>query len=454
MGEQTGNTSTDYTKTSAYAASSPRAARAYAAIMSIAAQAASSGSTAVFRGYAIAVDVYGGRGGWIYRTANTANGTLAQGWQQLATRIASGQYPSLAREMAKHYEANMPADEPEPVVPQQVDPDSLKMIVTPSGAAKIKKLVDDRASEQRKLDGYYTSPDQLRPMDIVQLAAGPVGVVERVKIGGEVWVRINVATTPETYAVVAVDTLRSVPPIAYERAGVPDAIADGRVPRDFALSELSMCGIRAAKRYAPGARLTRAAIVTDDRHEYGRAYVYAVASIIDAVRQLAERCPNGWHRTAAPRALQTCPECWSTPAEPEPRERREKVVSRAALDILVADAQRITKGITELSELVAAEIESKRERDPATDDDIDEIVERLVRRAQYLALRKVLDVLEGWREGAHGNHETGMHGVGDEPCWETFRSADIRVMVADAASELRTADPNAGHAIPDLSAPS
>jgi hypothetical protein len=55
-----------------------------------------------------------------------------------------------------------------------------------------------------------------------------------------------------------------------------------------------------------------------------------------------------------------------------------------------------------------------------------------------VALYKLLRVLDGWIEGAHGNHDaTGHRGeVQGEECWRSFTPADIRNMVNDAAREL------------------
>jgi hypothetical protein len=84
-------------------------------------------------------------------------------------------------------------------------------------------------------------------------------------------------------------------------------------------------------------------------------------------------------------------------------------------------------------------------RDPAADDDVDELLDRIVRRAQYGALRQVLYVLDGWREGARSNHDALGHRDESRPCWETWDTGDIAHMVADAARDLGTADPNVGY---------
>jgi hypothetical protein len=58
------------------------------------------------------------------------------------------------------------------------------------------------------------------------------------------------------------------------------------------------------------------------------------------------------------------------------------------------------------------------------------LVGRIVKRAVYDAGRALLDVLDGWVEGATGNHEALGHR--DADCCNTFHPEDIRVMVNDA----------------------
>lgn len=398
MGEQTSKTSQN---TSAYAASSDRAAKAYAAIIAIAADAAtgSLGAIADFRRWAEAAGVELRAGGWTYSTVAAPHSTaLAQGWKRLALRIADRQYGGVARAMAERYERSLPAD--------------------PESAPKVAK---------RKLDGYYGVDELPRPLDIVQLPGNAIGVVEHLSPGGEVLVRTNRDMTPGSLETYPVSELRAVPPVAYEQTGVPGAVSARNVPRDFARSELSQRAIMRARRVAPDARLTSMAVKVDNRYEYGRAFVYAIASIIDAARLMD--APVG-----------------DRPGV-EPVRNPFTVVDEATAIRSEAHA---------IIDRLALAATPARSTDPATDDDVDEIVERLVRRAQYLALRKVLDVVEGWREGARSNHDANGHRneVPGYDCWEQWHSSDIRTMVADAARELHTADPNDGHAIPDLPAPS
>lgn len=511
MGEQSSN----YQTTSAYAASSPRAARAYAAIMDIARAAAETGNVAVFGGYLLAAGAWVGAGGWVYETSSATSPALAHGRRKFAQGIVDGRFGGIARAMAEHYEKTMPADDPTP------DPDSLAVLIgkrldinygVSAGRSGIVKRVDEQrgtvtidvdghdvtcdklnvsisaspelttyAAEARKLDGYYdvAAGRVPHPLDVVQLPYAAIGVVERVSIGGEALVRTNRATTPGSLETHPVGELRAVPPIAFELADVPGAVDEGNVPRDFAMSELSQRAVMRARRVAPDARLTLAAIKTDDRYEYGRAYVYAVASIIDATRLIAANCPNEqWHESAPARRLQRCASCDAVHVPVRTSavevladgsrvpvgEPRETMISREALDKLYAEtstpepssfsldvlrARRVAnietlRSLAEqldvpLDELAPkAEPEPARATDPATDDDVEEIVERLVRRAQYLALRKVLDILDGWIKGAAENVEGGF---GEIEAIHRFHSVDIRTMVADAARELRTADP-------------
>jgi len=74
--------------------------------------------------------------------------------------------------------------------------------------------------------------------------------------------------------------------------------------------------------------------------------------------------------------------------------------------------------------------------DPATEDDIDELAERIVRRAQYVALKTFKQVLESWTMGAASNHEALGHPTQDG-CAERWHNDDIRSMLGDAADELR-----------------
>lgn len=70
------------------------------------------------------------------------------------------------------------------------------------------------------------------------------------------------------------------------------------------------------------------------------------------------------------------------------------------------------------------------------------LVRRIVKRAVYDTGRALLDVLEGWIEGAAGNHEALGHR--DADCCSMFHPDDVRRMVNDACRVMGA--PEAWHA--------
>lgn len=105
----------------------------------------------------------------------------------------------------------------------------------------------------------------------------------------------------------------------------------------------------------------------------------------------------------------------------------------------------------DLIEHLRREIEAAQPQpaDPATEDDSNELLDRIVRRSQYTALKAMLSVLAGWVEGARGNCEAVGHGRasahnGGLICGEQFDIDDIRNMINDTARELGTAQPWTG----------
>jgi len=66
------------------------------------------------------------------------------------------------------------------------------------------------------------------------------------------------------------------------------------------------------------------------------------------------------------------------------------------------------------------------------------VTQRVVKRAKYDALRTMLDVLNGWIEGAHENADAGSGSHADA---EQFHADDIRRMVNDAAREHHVREP-------------
>jgi hypothetical protein len=101
--------------------------------------------------------------------------------------------------------------------------------------------------------------------------------------------------------------------------------------------------------------------------------------------------------------------------------------------------ERVTRAAYEAVEAAIEATRTPRAVDPTTEDDVPELVERIVRRAQFEALRTVLDVLDGWIDGAAENHEAMSHR--DNDCCRDFAPADIRRMVNGAAAELRVPEP-------------
>jgi hypothetical protein len=82
--------------------------------------------------------------------------------------------------------------------------------------------------------------------------------------------------------------------------------------------------------------------------------------------------------------------------------------------------------------------------DPATEDDVSELVDRVVRRAQYLALRTVLEALDGWVATAERTCRAEYHGDGHDdgrPCGAVFDVSDFRAMVNDSAAALNVPAP-------------
>jgi hypothetical protein len=76
--------------------------------------------------------------------------------------------------------------------------------------------------------------------------------------------------------------------------------------------------------------------------------------------------------------------------------------------------------------------------DPATDDDVHELVDRIIRRSHYVALKVVLKQLDGW---IAGNLENVEGGIGELEAVHRFHTQDVRRMVNDAARELRVPEP-------------
>lgn len=111
-----------------------------------------------------------------------------------------------------------------------------------------------------------------------------------------------------------------------------------------------------------------------------------------------------------------------------------------------ADLQaRVTAALAQLSAAmrgqVLADLPPAPTADPATDDNVPELTERIVRRAQYEALRAVYRVLLGWAAGSEENCRS-MH-AGSHPVEDCLMYVpnDIARMLNDAADELHVPKP-------------
>jgi hypothetical protein len=103
---------------------------------------------------------------------------------------------------------------------------------------------------------------------------------------------------------------------------------------------------------------------------------------------------------------------------------------------------RVTAAVAQLlaamREQAFAELPPAPKTAPTTDDDVSVLVDRIVRRAQYAALREVLVVVNGWVAGTAENHEAMQHRGN---CCRDFAPADFRQMLNDAARNLGTTLP-------------
>lgn len=132
----------------------------------------------------------------------------------------------------------------------------------------------------------------------------------------------------------------------------------------------------------------------------------------EAARQLAVNSPEG-------QAARTSP-----PAPIREALDRVSIAAREAVEAAIAAAE-----------------DRPAEPDPCTEDDVDELIDRIMRRAQYQALRGFLLVLDEWVDGARSNDKaTGRAAVFGEHD-VTFVRDDIRNMVTDTAAELSVPDP-------------
>jgi hypothetical protein len=102
-----------------------------------------------------------------------------------------------------------------------------------------------------------------------------------------------------------------------------------------------------------------------------------------------------------------------------------------------ADLDDALEGVTRAARQIAEQAarESVRAADQET---TTELVDRIVRRARYDALKTLLSVLDGWIEGSRSNHEALDHRTSFDGCCGQYAPEDIRAMVNDAARDLGT----------------
>lgn len=101
--------------------------------------------------------------------------------------------------------------------------------------------------------------------------------------------------------------------------------------------------------------------------------------------------------------------------------------------------EKLRRVVTDLAELHGVPVESLLPAaDPATTDDTPELAERIVRRAQYDALRRMRIMVESWVAQQQEEHEANGHRREDvgQPCWNRWHPNDIRTMINDTAREL------------------
>lgn len=69
------------------------------------------------------------------------------------------------------------------------------------------------------------------------------------------------------------------------------------------------------------------------------------------------------------------------------------------------------------------------------------LLNRIIARAKYDALREVLAALDSWVEGQKSNHEALDHRGEAVNCWDYWHPDDIRRMINDAARATGTREP-------------
>lgn len=327
--------------------------------------------------------------------------------------------------------------------------------------------------------------------DIVQIPEGKIGVVESLTADGESL--IAAVECGDTRGPFRASTLRHVP-LAVITSVEPHWSERETMGSEYVLVVIGHC-------YAQSA-LTARALAAYDRKQYPIALTYAVAQQIEQVRLTAQNCVGSWHTSAPSASLMACSECYEPTPTAERVTRSDGVVFAVGdvvrwslrsrgdetlwridyLYVPLRGDRQPYAGMTAIDDpgpgtrhtagglalLRHASPQRSGEGTPAVEPvgwrDLDDAlgavkdvarklsqqgdeqqidVARVVRRAQYDALRTMLDVLNGWASGARENHEAMGHrgeNVGEE-CWRSFEHEDIVNMVADAADELGTLDP-------------
>lgn len=359
---------------------------ALAAIIAIARLAAETGRTDVFRGYVEQtgyVEVRGG--GWLY-----VRGYNVHGMKSLAAHIAGGDFAHLAALMAEQYAKTMP-DEPTTAARPTPGPERTTHVGTLGLRSCADEGCDGCTPEQHAAE--HAAARRFSPDEHVLTPNGLAGIVTQTYNDGElieVSVGDNRATYPPEYL-----RLRRLTAPDGRRFEIGDVVCWRREPGEPRWRVRSL--------YDPAGREPYAGLVAIDDTELGELMTAGKLRLLVHASQADnddEQVPIG-----------------------EPREHERNI---AAIKTL---AEQLDVSLDELGGMTS---------DPATTDRVDELVDRIVRRAQYAALSAMLPMLDGWIEGARENHEA----FDRRDAFDTsFEPDDIRCMVNDVARELGVPEP-------------
>jgi hypothetical protein len=419
-------------------------------VMQIIRDAASSGNVRKFRELATAVGIDGRRGGWIY-FSDTATKPICQGWQKLASDLLVSSYLPWERKLIDAMAAIVEADTVSVLNFWPAAGVSGKLLAegatvyeaTAEGVTYrvIGRIAPGQSAGRRSFRAYRvvgTNGHSLVPAGRGGEHPTRRGAMLQAARDLQEVLADRAATTPEQQAHPSVET-------------IIDGSASRQLVARFRSDPYSFSGSRSG--IEQGLRALKHRIQTD----HGLAINEAIGRQAYADRPdhlHMQVTPSGARKIAGAvrrnRALHGRSCCASTdgdvhdrscqtdearrqwgPRSERPAPGSDHPVARAHLDAPCTDA---------CYELVATP--EPAAADPATEDDVSELVARIVRRAQYDALRAVLSVLDGWVEGMARNCEElheGTHPVDD--CSKTFHVRDIRAMVGDAARHLGTVAP-------------